>query len=678
MDIDFSAALSLALSWILETLDFLAGYVFTWIGLFSALLFLLVIPRALVFLTGRIAQQSRKPRLLARAFADSPRSEAKGLTVLVAGVRDPRGLIRRTAVVARDALPENDLLIIRLDGALLSNARANDVAGQIENLIASQNGRMSSQFGRDYDKITVIGHSIAALLVRKAVLFASEGFGIDRSGFEGSVAQVDAPWRKRLDRVITLAGINGGWSRKTNVWVAMGAAALNYMGVGQFLLDLERGEPFVENLRSEWLDLMRAPFGQNAPDVVQLLGSNDWAVPEENELDLCATVNGQPNRGFIFQTMEASSHVSVLDMMATSNQELRLQARRAEQFTQAIALPWSDLKANGYSRVVRENAEVNSAQSRIKSILMTYHGLRDSQDWSESPDLALASLFGSRADLLVSRETPPYVPHFSFLFDIIGRREASVRWLSEKMIRLKADYPDAKISMIAHSQGSFATGAVAQRFAALKFENVVLAGSLLPQAFPWGGMVKTGRVHRMVNVRARGDLVSGILAAAFQFMPRYIPLLGRLKLFQIGDSGVAGFSWVNNDMGEVASLDGGHNFFFQSRKAIRFAVAFASQGSPVKTADTTARALFAEITADTHPQNVIEASQSVDSDFKAGRPALIALANRFAWLSGVGIFLVLAGFFTVLAASIYFMFPFTTFFAGVLALMLLYLIFDSL
>jgi hypothetical protein len=118
--------------------------------------------------------------------------------------------------------------------------------------------------------------------------------------------------------------------------------------------------------------------------------------------------------------------------------------------------------------------------------------------------------------------------------------------------------------------------------------------------------------------------------------------------------------------------------FLQSRKALRFAIAFALQGGPIKTAEATARTLFAEINADTHPQNVIEATQSVDSDFKSGRPALIALANRFSWVSGVVIVLVLAGFFTALAASIYFMFPFTTFFAGVLALILLYLIFDSL
>jgi hypothetical protein len=458
----------------------------------------------------------------------------------------------------------------------------------------------------------------------------------------------------------------------------MGAALLNYMGVGQFLLDLERGEPFVENLRSEWLDLMRAPFGQNAPQVAQLLGSNDWVVPEDNELDLCALVDGRPNPGFIFQTMEASGHVSVLDMVKSTNQDLRLQSRRAAQFGEALALPWSDLVGNGFSRSVRENPEATSAQSKIKAVLLTYHGLRDNQDWAENPDLAVSSLFGSRSDILVSRESPPYVPHFSFLFDIVGRREASVRWLAEKLVRLKVDYPEAKISMIAHSQGSFAVGALAQRFSALKLENVVLAGSLLPHAFPWGALIKSGRVSKVVNLRARQDIVSGILAAAFQFMPRYMPLLGRLKLFQIGDSGVSGFAWINNDMGEVASLNGGHNFFLQSRKAIRFAVAFALQGGAVKNAESTARTLYGEITADTHPQDVIEASKSIDSDFKSGRPALIALANRIPWVSGAVIILVLAGFFTVLAASIYFMFPFTQFFAGVLALMLLYLIFDSL
>jgi hypothetical protein len=670
--------LSTLIDWFFQAIDFLAGYVFTWTGLFFALLFFLTIPRILVFLTGRLAQQSRKPRLLARAFADTPRGEAKGLTVLVAGVRDPQGLIRRTAVVARDALPDNDLLIIRLDGALLSNARANDVAGQIENLIAAQNARRDSAHGGDYPKITIIGHSVAALLVRKAVLFASQGFGIDRSGFEGGVAQVDAPWRKRLDRIVLLAGINGGWSRKTNIWVDMGAAILNYMGVGQFLLDLERGEPFVENLRSEWLELMRNPHGQVAPQVVQLLGSNDWAVPEENELDLSANVDGHPNPGFIFQTMEASSHVSVLDMLNTANQELRLQARRAAQFTDALALPWDDLVSNGHSRIARENADAVAAHGKVKAVVVTYHGLRDNQAWSEAPDTALANLFGPRDDVVISRETPPFVPRFSFLFDIFGRREASVRWLAEKMVRLKAEYPHAKISVMAHSQGSYAAGTVAARYSALTLENVVLAGSLLPHTFAWGTIIKSGGAKRVVNLRARADIVSGILAAAFQFMPGYIPLLGRLRLFQIGDSGFSGFSWVNNEMGQVASLAGGHDCFLESRKAIRFAVAFALQGGPIEAAESTARTLFNEISADTHPQDVIEASASFDSDFKGGRPALVALANQFSWVSGIFIVLVLAGFFTVLSASIYFMLPFTQFFAGVLGLFFLYLIFDSL
>ena len=131
-------------------------------------------------------------------------------------------------------------------------------------------------------------------------------------------------------------------------------------------------------------------------------------------------------------------------------------------------------------------------------------------------------------------------------------------------------------------------------------------------------------------------------------------------------------------MGEIASLDGGHDYFLESRKAIRFAVAFALQNSPITSAQATARSLFDDISADTHPQNVIEASHAQDSDFKGGRPALIALANQFSWVGGIVMMLVLAGFFTILAASIYFIFPFTTFFAGVLALCLLYIIFDSL
>lgn len=674
MAIDINAILD----WLLKLIDFFAGYVFTWTGLFFTLVFLLTIPRAVVFLTGRLARQFHKPRLLARAFADAPSKDSAGLLVLVAGIRDPRGLIRRTAVVAQEAQPNHDLLIIRMDGALLSNARAEDLAGQIENLIAAQNGRMITQFGSDYPKITIIAHSISALLVRKAVLYASEGFGVDRCGFDDSVAHVDAPWRKQLERVVCLAGVNGGWSRQTNIWVAMGAACLDYMGVGQFVRDLERGGPFVENLRSEWLDLLRSPKGKSAPQVVQLQGSDDWVVPQDNDLDLCAVIAGQSNPHFTFQTIEASGHLSVLDMANTSNQELRLQARRAAQFSDALTLPWDELLANGYSRAVRDNQAYIEEGKRVKAVIIAYHGLRDNQLWGETPDAAVTALFGSRPDILISRESPPFVPRFSFLFDIFGRREASVRWLAEKIVRVKADYPDARVSMIAHSQGSFVAGALLQRFSAIPLDNLVLAGSILPHRFPWEPIVKAGRVKRIVNLRARADVVAGIFGAAFQFVPGYVPLLGRLRLFQIGDSGFSGFAWINTAMGEIASLDGGHDFFLESRKATRFATAFALQGSAVHEAEMIAHTLFNEIKSDTHPTDVIEASQAISSDFKAGRPALVALANRFSWVSGLVIFLILAGFFTILSAVIYFTFPFTTFFAGVVALGLLYLIFDSL
>jgi hypothetical protein len=49
--------------------------------------------RILIFISGRMAQSSRKPRLLACAFTDSQSETEQGLTVLVAGIRDTRGLI---------------------------------------------------------------------------------------------------------------------------------------------------------------------------------------------------------------------------------------------------------------------------------------------------------------------------------------------------------------------------------------------------------------------------------------------------------------------------------------------------------------------------------------------------------------------------------------------------------
>lgn len=673
-----SGEVTMDVTWIWPLAANALAFVFSWNGLGAALALLLCGPRLLVFVSGRIARMTRVPRLRARAFADTPQARATGLVVVVSGLRDPNGLIRRMATVAREALAGADLLIIRIDGALTSNACPADVAGQVESLIAAQDSRMADAHGAPYPKIVLVGHSTGALLARKAVLFASDGFGADRPGLHGAVAQGDAGWRKRLDRMVLLAGLNGGWVRGCNIWIAAGASLLDITGVGRFVRGLERGTPFVETLRCEWMQLLRAPRGAGAPFVVQLAGSDDWAIVAGNEKDLSAAIGAERNRSFAMQTVDGASHLSILDMTFSADEALKLQARRAARFAAALTLDPEALLSDGATRLVEEPETELAARAAIRSVLLVLDGAREETAWLDAPRVLARTLFPALDDATVARERPPHVSKLSFLFDLWGRREALARWTADKHTRLRAEHPNATLSVLGHGSGAWAVGRLLHDVPVARLGNIVLAGSVLPQSHDWAGVVKAGRVLRLCNIRARSDLWTAVFTAFFQWLSVQVPGAGRLGMFRLGQSGFAGFGWQTGEMGDIASLDGGHNALLESREASEFAVAFCLQDTSRPAVSAATQGLFGRIRDQIAPDQVAAATAVADGDFRPGKPAFAALANRFVWISWGVLALALAGFITVGAFGFWLFTPIGPVTSTLLSVLVVYWILDSL
>src|SRR5262249_13053254 len=179
----------------------------------------------------------------------------------------------------RDAIkavrPNSDILMVQYPASIFSNGDCPQIA---ESLCQKIHRAWST--GR-YRGVEFVGYSMGALLARKAYVY---GWGRveDLSKVEDSPAEhrPPQPWVTNTTRFVLLAGMNRGWTSRTRPngmgfsrWLQLrvGKAIGALTGTGRLIRQCEAGEPFVANLRMQWLDVYRA--GQTRlPLVVQLLG----------------------------------------------------------------------------------------------------------------------------------------------------------------------------------------------------------------------------------------------------------------------------------------------------------------------------------------------------------------------------------------------------------------------
>jgi len=231
--------------------------------------------------------------------------DGKQLVVVVHGLSG-RAAIQPAVDLARGVFKQADLLTIDYDARALSNADAYEIANRLESEIHERTRSAS------YESIILVGHSMGGMLVRKALLW---GYGKeeDRVAPKGKRA-----WVARVERVVSLAGINRGWSidpRPANmgfgkfiaIWVGERIARLT--GTGRLLLSMQRGAPFIADSRVQWVQLARSPSSDGEhrplPQVIHLLGDRDDIVSREDAQDLGVA------KVTVFVTLPGTDHRSI-------------------------------------------------------------------------------------------------------------------------------------------------------------------------------------------------------------------------------------------------------------------------------------------------------------------------------------------------------------------------------
>ena len=296
--------------------------------------------------------------------------------------------------------------------------------------------------GRErYNRITLVGYSMGALIARKMLVCLHSGCEAD---YGASLRPRE--WKSRVDRLVLLAGMNRGWAthceKVVSVEQAQGVGYENdcrakrmswsqwiqaewgqrfgpVFGVGRMILAVQRGEPFVANLRLEWLELQRS--GGLLPPVVQLLGDIDELVSRDDNLDQFVTSNYSK---FAFIQLEGfTNHSNVVELTGPGG------AERRTRFIEALTWPIETLRAT-YAQPLPSEPEPNHL---VKRVVLILHGIRDDGRWAKD----LGALFEQKD--ASSRTYSRSNGDFSALYFLLPTRmEANVRWFVDQYTELKA------------------------------------------------------------------------------------------------------------------------------------------------------------------------------------------------------------------------------------------------
>jgi len=382
-----------------------------------------------------------------------------------------------------------------------------------------------TQYG-DFEDVVLIGHSLGGIIARRAYLLAA-----------GAVpGQPASPWGQRVSRIVLFASVNRGldldrtWWARPIAWLAR-ALPLPHLCCEDCL----RGSDFLTNLRIDWIRHFHAleaveqesATGQDAPPpraplVVQFRGDDDWVVTSTDSEDVLAFPNSN------YTEVADATHADLYRLDRAHDPEARYALLR-----QAFIIPPATMRAS-------------APADPVKRVVFLLHGVRASNtdDWVEQLEASLIA----RDPVGIKVARPTYGYFTALRFALPSVRKKNIRFFQDEYTEQLARHPRAEFDIIAHSNGSYILGHSLRRTSGMRFKNVILAGSPLPQDYPWAELVQgnPSQIGRVRNERAKSDWVIAILCNA----------LRAIFMRDVGPGGFAGFYGAATL--EVAYHDGDH------------------------------------------------------------------------------------------------------------------------
>lgn len=416
----------------------------------------------------------------------------------------------------------NDIAILffshQVQFTSLGTAQA--IARELDSCIASK------MVDGHYDSITLIGHSIGGMIVRRAYLIGS--------GATDETPATPAEWTRKVDRILLFASVNKGIPRDATWWSPGANWLLRLLPHPHFVLeDLAFGSDFIADTRIAWIrhfgkwsgDTNARPT-HKPPYVVQFWGTVDSIVKEKDNADLEAFA------GPVVVRVPGAEHGNLQ----------RLEA----EFTEDPASRWALMRQQLFDPIPKSTPRTH----RPRRLLFVVRGIRDSSNSDWVQDLA------SRAEEFYEGnvEMPEYGYFTAAQFAIRPIRARNIPSFRDLYAERLAENPRTEFDLIAHSNGTYIFGQSAISTPSMLFRNVVLAAPVLPEEFEWTKLFRRKQIQNARYDAAQLDWPVGILC----------PALRALGFWDVGPAGLVLFGTSEQMAGshqlkKVSWYGGGHS-----------------------------------------------------------------------------------------------------------------------
>ncbi len=407
---------------------------------------------------------------------------------------------------------------------------------------------ITSRFvAKNYDSVTLVGHSLGGLVARRAYVTAC-GQNPDAPFHPDSPKEIQ-PWAGKVDRIILLAGVNQGWSishhmkRLKTLKLTMGVWLGYFLwafGWKPLIFEMRRGARSVTLLRIHWLSMRRAfEDSQNEKTVggaavVQLVGTIDDLVSPADAVD---PISGAD---FLYISVPNSSHEDMIEMDGTP-----IGQERSRLFGLALKERLDVLEIDSLPPV----DDTITQDKTVDKVIFVIHGIRDEGYWTQKVAAQVKKL-GLKAKppqrFVSVTSSYGYLTMLPFLLPWVRRDR--VEWLMNEYAMAFARFPNAKFSYVGHSNGTYLLAKALDEYHACQFERVAFAGSVVRSTYDWKSIVECERVKEILNYVATADWVVAWFPNLFEL----------IRIQDLGGAGHRGFTAKGPKISEVRYVAGDH------------------------------------------------------------------------------------------------------------------------
>jgi predicted transcriptional regulator/pimeloyl-ACP methyl ester carboxylesterase len=153
----------------------------------------------------------------------------------------------------------------------------------------------------------------------------------------------------------------------------------------------------------------------------------------------------------------------------------------------------------------RRATEDQDKFERLPHVVITLHGIRTHGTWQKrlAADLSANQLITEPLD---------YGKYLTFQMVRASSRRRKVGWFLAEYTQIRERYPDAQISVIAHSFGTYMVASAMEIYPQVKFNRVIFCGGIVEPGYPWDKLIANGQAEEALNEYGGRDFWAGIVA----------------------------------------------------------------------------------------------------------------------------------------------------------------------